>query len=544
MPVKIKRFVADFETTTDTNDCRVWAYGICGIGEPYDFQYGNNIEDFMKWCAGKENYIVAFHNLKFDGAFILGYLNANGFKHIVNNEDKADKTYETLISNMGAYYSMTVYFTVNGKKVNKVTFIDSMKIFNTSVEKLAQDFDLPIRKGSIDYKANREVGHILTDEEVSYLRNDVEIVARALDIFYNTTGFKKLQNALGTSGLQIKGQLGFVDYNSGWGWNGNLETTSVKEMYMIQTSEQVELVLTGKLADPATKITLQKGWTYIGYPVTTAMNVETAFGINPQDGDIIKTHNGVAMYYKDLETANGGLWSGWDGSLKSLTPGVGYMYKNTSGEVKTLVYPTPNANTRAEVRANVTAENNHWAPKASAFANNMNIIAVLESNDMMGEFEVAAFVNGEVRGSARPTYVEPIDAYVLFMTIYGEEGEEMTFKYYDIYSDEEHSINNTLTYSDDAVIGSIREPYMFFANTLGMDENAASTLSIYPNPTTTNAAISFETTFDMVEVFNSLGAKVAEYRNVDRIEGIEAAGVYVIRVTNDSAVQNCRLIVK
>ncbi|MBR5603089.1 MAG: T9SS type A sorting domain-containing protein, partial [Bacteroidales bacterium] len=74
--------------------------------------------------------------------------------------------------------------------------------------------------------------------------------------------------------------------------------------------------------------------------------------------------------------------------------------------------------------------------------------------------------------------------------------------------------------------------------------NAASTLSIYPNPTTTNTAISFETTFDMVEVFNSLGAKVAEYRNVDRIEGMEAAGVYVIRVTNDSAVQNCRLIVK
>ena len=359
-----------------------------------------------------------------------------------------------------------------------------------------------------------------------------------------TTGFEKLQNALGTSGLQIKGQLGFVDYNSEWGWNGNLETTSVKEMYMIQTSEQVELVLTGELADPATEITLQKGWTYIGYPVTTAMNVETAFGINPQDGDIIKTHNGVAMYYKDLKTENGELWSGWDGSLKSLTPGVGYMYKNTSGAAKTLVYPTPNANTRAEVRANVTAENNHWAPKASAFANNMNIIAVLESNDMMGEFEVAAFVNGEVRGSARPTYVEPIDAYVLFMTIYGEEGEEMTFKYYDIYSDEEHSINNTLTYSDDAVIGSIREPYMFFANTLGMDENAASTLSIYPNPTTTNTAISFETTFDMVEVFNSLGAKVAEYRNVDRIEGIEAAGVYVIRVTNDSAVQNCRLIVK
>ena len=357
-----------------------------------------------------------------------------------------------------------------------------------------------------------------------------------------TTGFGKLKSALGTSGLQIKGQLGFVDYSTGWGWNGSLESTSVKEMYMIQTSAQVELVLEGNIVNPAeTEITLQKNWTYIGYPVTEPMNTKDALaGIQPKEGDIIKTHNGAAQYYEDL---NG--WSGWWGEeLQSMTPGMGYMYKNTSGVTKTLVYPTPNANSRAAVKANVTAENNHWAPNASAFANNMNIIAVLENNDMMGEFEVAAFVNGEVRGSARPTYVEPIDAYVLLMTIYGEEGEELTFKYYDIYSDEEHSINNTVTYSDDAVIGSIREPYMFFANTLGMDENAASTLSIYPNPTTTNTAISFETTFDMVEVFNSLGAKVAEYRNVDRIEGMEAAGVYVIRVTNDSAVQNCRLIVK
>jgi hypothetical protein len=130
------------------------------------------------------------------------------------------------------------------------------------------------------------------------------------------------------------------------------------------------------------------------------------------------------------------------------------------------------------------------------------------------------------------------------MTIYGEEGDELTFKYYDIYSDEEHSISNTVNYSDNAVIGSIKAPYMFFTNTLGMEENAANTLSLYPNPTTTNAAISFETIYDIVEVFNSLGVKVAEYRNVDRIEGMEAAGVYVIRVTNDNAVQNCRLIVK
>ena len=36
-------FVADFETTTDPNDCRVWAYAICDINEPDKINIGINI---------------------------------------------------------------------------------------------------------------------------------------------------------------------------------------------------------------------------------------------------------------------------------------------------------------------------------------------------------------------------------------------------------------------------------------------------------------------------------------------------------------------
>lgn len=28
----MKRFTADFETTTDPKDCRVWAWGVCEVG--------------------------------------------------------------------------------------------------------------------------------------------------------------------------------------------------------------------------------------------------------------------------------------------------------------------------------------------------------------------------------------------------------------------------------------------------------------------------------------------------------------------------------
>ena len=175
-------FSADFETTTDENDCRVWAYATCNIDEPSDFKYGNSMEEFMEFCAEpKINYKLWFHNLKFDGSFIIDWLLINGFTHIKDEKEKRDKTFTTLITNLGQFYSIVIYFKVKGRHTNKVEILDSLKIFpNFSVERVAEGFNLPIRKLEIDYKAKREVGHKLTKEEIDYIRNDVEIMARAL----------------------------------------------------------------------------------------------------------------------------------------------------------------------------------------------------------------------------------------------------------------------------------------------------------------------------------------------------------------------------
>ena len=103
------RFTADFETTTDPNDCRVWAYGICSIDDPDNiFLYGNNLDDFMNFCMDSDNYTLYFHNLKFDGEFIISWLFNHGYKHIVDKENREAHTFETLISDSGLFYSMTI----------------------------------------------------------------------------------------------------------------------------------------------------------------------------------------------------------------------------------------------------------------------------------------------------------------------------------------------------------------------------------------------------------------------------------------------------
>lgn len=181
----MKKFTADFETTTDVDDCRVWAWAVCEIGNFDNFKYGNSIDDFLQFCAGRENYTLYFHNAKFDSSFIIWYLLENGFEYIKDKKDRKDKTFTCLINEMGAFYSLEIYFKIGKKKVNKVTIYDSLKILNFSVEKIAKDFNLPIQKLEIDYKKKRSVNHILTDDEIAYIKNDVEIMARSLDILFN-----------------------------------------------------------------------------------------------------------------------------------------------------------------------------------------------------------------------------------------------------------------------------------------------------------------------------------------------------------------------
>jgi hypothetical protein len=358
-------------------------------------------------------------------------------------------------------------------------------------------------------------------------------------------GLRTLENALGDNGTTIKNNGSFVEYDANqWIENDDFNSVSVEEMYMINVIDDTDIQIVADFADPTTEITIKKGWNWISYPVSESVNFETALAElanHAQDGDRIKSrNNGYLEYVVNPNNGN----EGWDGSMNSFVPGQGYMYYSNSETEYSFSYTMPEA--KEEARPNVTAENNYWVPNTAAFSDNMTITAVLniDGNMMKDDFEVAAFVNGEVRGSARPVFVESAGQYMLFLTIYGEGNEELTFKCYDIYSDEEYSLNDRLAYSGNAMIGSINEPFMLNLSTMGIGENNANTISVYPNPTTANTAISFETTCDLVEVFNALGAKVAEYRNVETINGMEAAGVYLIRVTNDNAVQNCRLIVK
>src|SRR5690606_2981227 len=109
-------FVCDFETTTEKDDCRVWAYGYMEIGNKTNYKIGNSMEEFMAWVKISKSDIY-FHNLKFDGSFIVNYLLKNGYEwtHKDKRENHGEaKAFSTMISNMGQWYMIDIWYGRKG----------------------------------------------------------------------------------------------------------------------------------------------------------------------------------------------------------------------------------------------------------------------------------------------------------------------------------------------------------------------------------------------------------------------------------------------
>ena len=139
--------------------------------------FGEDIDSFINYCSLiNESSSFYFHNLKFDGEFIIHYLLTHGFVH-VNEKKLGVNQFSTIISDLNVFYCIKVKF----KEEVIISFFDSLKLLNFSVEEVAKAFNLSIKKLEIDYKAKREKGHKITHEEKEYLKHDVMIMSLALE---------------------------------------------------------------------------------------------------------------------------------------------------------------------------------------------------------------------------------------------------------------------------------------------------------------------------------------------------------------------------
>lgn len=175
---RVPDYVADFETTTVAEDCRVWSWGIIRVGKLSDYVDGTTLDGFMDHISQKAAHIY-FHNLAFDGVFILDWLMKHGYVWV--KENPGVKQFTSLISRMGKFYSITVVF----ESGYRIEFRDSYKKLPMSVQTIAKAFNLHDQKLEIDYEAYRPKNYIPTEQERRYQRNDVAIVAQALEVQFS-----------------------------------------------------------------------------------------------------------------------------------------------------------------------------------------------------------------------------------------------------------------------------------------------------------------------------------------------------------------------
>lgn len=184
----MKKYVADFETTTLPNDCRVWAYAIVDIEDVDNVEIGTSIEGFIEWCSRqKGSPKIFFHNLKFDLSFVMDALFRMGFEHTTENSDRQSNTFNTMISDKGLVYQCEIIFYRKGKNIRKVVLQDSLKLIPLKVKDIPKAFGLEESKGEIDYERHNYLppNSPISDEEKDYIIHDVVIVAKALNFMFD-----------------------------------------------------------------------------------------------------------------------------------------------------------------------------------------------------------------------------------------------------------------------------------------------------------------------------------------------------------------------
>lgn len=348
-------------------------------------------------------------------------------------------------------------------------------------------------------------------------------------------GLEQLEASLGNIGLMIKSQNeGFNSYLEGMGWYGTVTSITNEAMYMVKLSTPCEGTMTGIQAKASDHpITLSSGLTWIGYPLDFAMSLEDALaGFTPTSNDVLKSQGqGFSSYLEGF---------GWYGQLDTLSPGMGLMYRSYNTAPVTFTYPTSSA--KGELKANLNIDNSYWKPDMTAYPYNMTVMAVVEMGceELQGEsYELAAFADGECRGSVRLQFVEPLNRYMAFLTVAGDEPTELHFGLYDAVTGIEcFETANTLTYTTDANIGGFEQPFVVSFRGVSSTDELGKALQVYPNPVEQGQILSFglmeeEMRDARVEIFNMFGVAIENNPSQSNavIKAPDAAGIYTLRIT-------------
>ena len=278
----------------------------------------------------------------------------------------------------------------------------------------------------------------------------------------------------------FKNQSAFTQYAEIDGfqntWIGSLNDLSVSDMYMIKSEVSDTITYEGKVINPSeVPINIGVGWNWIGYLGQRPMNTNEALSsLNPSAGDVIKNKTSFSMFASES--------LGWLGTLNTMQGGHGYMLKTENSG--TLIYPESSiyrihtfGQTQNQIADAILPVN------SSEYENSMSVVAKIDFEDYnMPNLDniLAAFSDQFCVGNINATPINEEES-LYFITIFGQDGYEVSFKYYDALSEIYYTTENVIEFRSNQLLGSILDPYPIVISHTE-EQIIIDAFSVYPNP--------------------------------------------------------------
>lgn len=302
-----------------------------------------------------------------------------------------------------------------------------------------------------------------------------------------------------------------------YGYFGTLTNLVERTCYKVKIGENpgyVSFVLPSDsyAADINGEAEYRPQWNWLSYNSQFDLTMDQYFNKEKfSEGDrIVSKDEGFATY-----TANG-----WEGTLKYLRFGQGYMYYNASGETKLISYASDSEfdqPTDREYAKSAYVKSSVWTYNSAPFADNMTIIADLGSRYGTDNYSVGAFVGDECRGEGRMVGGK------CFITVHADKGETISFRLYDELTGEMRMVNEQMSFADMA--GTMKRPVKM---TLGESTAIDQTLLDRSGIAVIDGQLSIQgMSVASTAVVNTTGAVVL--RNQTDLSSLPS-GVYIVKV--------------
>ena len=270
------------------------------------------------------------------------------------------------------------------------------------------------------------------------------------DIFLQTLTFERGWNWVSTF-LREPQSLGDMSRyaNRVVSQQGDTDAILPDKGYKVEAITAFSVSMRGHVNSENSVISLNNDWNWIAYPFGESRPIGVI--TNASKGDVITAQDGFSSYED----------GSWEGTLLTLQPGGAYLYKSV--DAKSLEFSNEVVDGSAGQAGAIGGQS---VVDKRQYPNTMNVIAriYLDGQELPGsQYTLYAFAGDELRG---------ISQYVgqnHYLTIYGDQSEEIRIIVENNETAETTAIKSTLTFCSD-VVGSRSQPYAVTIESAGINQ--------------------------------------------------------------------------